>query len=157
HFFEAIARRRPSVTAEAAQRDMKTVGERLRAEYPKSNANFGGAAEVLQTSIVGDARPALLTMLGAVAFVLLIACAHVADLMLVPAAGRETEMAVRRALGAGRARIVRQLVTESLLLAFAGAVIGAALAAWIVDAVVAFGPKGLPRINDVSIDGHVLA
>ncbi|HXD49457.1 MAG TPA: ABC transporter permease [Gemmatimonadaceae bacterium] len=156
HFINAVARLRPGVTPDAARRDMKMVGDRLRAEYPKSNASFGGTAEVLQTRMVETASTALLTMLGAVGFVLLIACANVANLMLVRAAGRESEIAVRTALGAGRGRIIRQLVAESLLLSATGAVIGAAIAAWIVDGVVAFGPQGLPRLTDISIDGRVL-
>jgi predicted permease len=153
----AIARLRPGVSETAAERDMAAVGARLQAEHPKSNATFGGTAENLQRSLVGDVRGTLLTMFGAVGFVLLIACANVANLLLVRAAGRETEIAVRTALGAGRGRIVRQLVTESVLLSLAGAVIGGALAAWIVDAIVTFGPKGLPRLESVAIDGRVLA
>ncbi|HET7374883.1 MAG TPA: ABC transporter permease, partial [Gemmatimonadaceae bacterium] len=157
HFMSAIARLRPGVSEEAATRDMATVGARLRAEYPRSNATFGGTAENLQRSLVGDVRTTLLTMFGAVTFVLLIACANVANLLLVRAAGRETEIAVRTALGAGRGRIIRQLVTESVLLSVAGAMIGGALAGWIVDAIVAFGPKGLPRLENIAIDGRVLA
>jgi predicted permease len=156
HFINAIARTRPGITIEAAQRDIAAVGDRLRVEYPKSNANFGGTAESLQTWLTGDVRPALLTMFGAVFFVLLIACANVANLLLVRAAGRETEMAVRTALGAGRGRIVRQLVTESVLLSLVGAMIGGALAAWAVDAIVAFGPKALPRLDDIAVDTRVL-
>lgn len=156
HFITAIGRLRPGVTLEAARRDMAMVGARLQAEYPKSNANFGGTAEALQTWLTGDVRIALLTMFGAVMFVLLIACANVANLLLVRATGRETEIAVRTALGAGRGRIVRQLVTESVLLSGLGALIGSALAAWAVDAVVVFGPAALPRREEISIDNHVL-
>jgi putative ABC transport system permease protein len=156
HFILAVARVRPGLTADAANRDMVTVGDRLRATYPKSNANFGGTARPFQTYLTGDVRGALLTMFGAVTFVLLIACANVANLLLVRAAGRETEIAVRTALGAGRGRIVRQLVTESVMLSVAGAMIGGALAAWAVDAIVAFGPKGLPRLADITVDARVL-
>lgn len=157
HFMSAIARVRPGVTEEAAARDMATVGARLTKEYPRSNATFGGTAMTLQRALVGEVRGTLLTMFGAVVFVLLIACTNVANLLLVRAASRETEIAVRTALGAGRGRIIRQLVTESVLLSLAGAIIGGALAAWIVDAIIAFGPKGLPRIEDIAIDGRVLA
>ena len=156
HFMFAIARLRPGVTVDAANREMATVGARLAREYPSTNTKFGGGIEELRTSIVGNVRPLLLTMFGAVAFVLLIACANVANLMLVRAAGRETEMAVRTALGAGRRRILQQLVTESVLLAVIGAALGASLASWAVDAVVAFGPRGLPRIDDIVIDSRVL-
>lgn len=156
HFMHAIARVRPGVPVDVANRDMATVGARLTAEYPKSNATFGGMAEPLQTTLIGDVRKVLLTMFGAVVFVLLIACANVANLLLVRASSRETEIAVRTALGAGRGRIVRQLVTESVMLSGLGAMIGGALAGWAVDAIVAFGPKGLPRIEAIAVDSRVL-
>jgi putative ABC transport system permease protein len=157
HFMTAVARTKPGVTAEAAKREMATLGARLSKEYPRSNTNIGGTAQSLEEALVGDVRKLLYTMFGAVVFVLLIACANVANLLLVRAASRETEMAVRTALGAGRSRIVRQLITESLLLSAAGAMIGGALAAWSVDAVVAFGPRGLPRIDSIALDARVLA
>ncbi|MEP6491947.1 MAG: ABC transporter permease [bacterium] len=156
HFFSAIGRVRPGVSVETARRELATIGERLRKEYPRTNTNFGGTAVALQEQLVGNVRSALVTMLGAVGFVLLIACANVANLLLVRASGRETEIAVRTALGAGRGRIVRQLITESILLSFLGALIGGALASWAVDAVVAYGPRGLPRLDSIAIDGRVL-
>jgi predicted lysophospholipase L1 biosynthesis ABC-type transport system permease subunit len=142
HFMRAVARVKPGVTVEAANREMAAIGARLTKEYPRSNTTLGGMAQSLDDSLVGDIRKLLYTMFGAVVFVLLIACANVANLLLVRASSRETEMAVRTALGAGRSRIVRQLITESLLLSAAGAMIGGALAGWAVDAVVAFGPRG---------------
>jgi putative ABC transport system permease protein len=157
HFISAIGRLRPNVTLDAADRELRALGNRLAKEYPRTNVNFSSGIEGLQKSLVGDVRPILLTMFGAVAFVLLIACANVANLLLVRAASRETEIAVRTALGAGRSRIVQQLVTESVMLAVIGATIGAALAAWVVDAVVAFGPRGLPRIDEIVVDQRVLA
>jgi putative ABC transport system permease protein len=156
HFMSAIARVRPGITVDAASRELQTLGARLAKEYPESNTGFGGMAMSIQEALVGDVKKLLLTMFGAVAFVLLIACANVANLLLVRAASRETEMAVRTALGAGRGRIVRQLITESLLLAAAGAAIGGALAGWAIDAIVAFSPRGLPRIEDIQLDTRVL-
>jgi putative ABC transport system permease protein len=156
HFFSAIARLRPGITAEGAKRDMETIGARLQAEYPKSNASLTGNADLLQTTITGDVKNALFTMFGAVGFVLLIACANVANLLLVRASGRETEIAVRTALGAGRRRIIQQLITESVMLSVVGAIIGGVIASWSVDAIVAAGPSGLPRLENIVIDGRVL-
>ena len=157
HFITGIGRLKPGVTATAASRDVAAIAERLSKQFPQSNAEFRGGVKPLSDQIIGDVRRALYIMLGAVGFVLLIACANVANLLLVRAAGRETEIAVRTALGAGRGRIVRQLMTESLLLSAGGALVGGAIAAWAVDAVVAFAPRGLPRIDDIRIDGRVLA
>jgi putative ABC transport system permease protein len=155
HF--AIARVKDGVSIESAKNDVAMVAKRLEKQYPESNTNFGGTVVPLHEQIVGKVDKALYAMFGAVAFVLLIACANVANLLLVRASARESEMAVRTALGAGRTRIVRQLVTESVLLSAAGAIVGTALAAWAVDAVVSFGPRGLPRLDEVSVDGTVLA
>jgi len=156
HSHFAIARLKNGVTVDQAKADVATIAKRLEKLYPESNTNFRGTAIPLQEEIVGKVDKALYAMFGAVAFVLLIACANVANLLLVRASARESEMAVRTALGAGRTRIVRQLVTESVLLSTMGAVVGTALAAWAVDAVVSFGPRGLPRLDEVSLDGTVL-
>ena len=156
HFFSAIARMRPGVSLDAAKRDMQSVGGRLQTEYPQSNTNMTGTAELLQTTITGDVKKALYTMFGAVGFVLLIACANVASLLLVRASGRETEIAVRTALGAGRRRIIQQLITESVMLSVVGAIIGGVIASWSVDAIVAAGPRGLPRLENIVIDARVL-
>ena len=156
HYLSGIGRLAPGATAAAAKRELETIAARLTTQYPETNTNFGAAAEPLREQMVGDVRPALYAMFGAVGFVLLIACANVANLLLVRAASRETELAVRTALGAARGRLVRQLVTESLLLSLAGAVVGSAIALWIVDGVVAFGPQGLPRLGEVSVDARAL-
>src|SRR5438093_1360138 len=156
HSIYAVARVKPDIQVAAASTELDAVAKRLEAQYPSSNTGFRARAKPLQQTIVGNVGTVLYTMLGAVGFVLLIACANVANLLLVRAATRESEIAVRTALGAGRMRLVRQLVTESVLLAGAGAVIGTAMAAWAVDAVVAFGPAGLPRLDEVTMDGRVL-
>ncbi|HKO16828.1 MAG TPA: ABC transporter permease [Gemmatimonadaceae bacterium] len=157
HSFVALARLKPGIPAVTAATEIGAIARRLEQEYPNTNTKVGGTVQPLQQYVVGDVAPALYAILGAVGFVLLIACANIANLLLVRAAARESEIAVRTALGAGRGRLVRQLVTESVLLAGIGAVLGTALAAWAVDAVVAFGPRGLPRLSEVSIDHTVLA
>ena len=156
HYLTAIGRVKSGVSIEHARQEIATIGRRLETQYPVSNTHRGGTIELLQEQMVGDVRPALLAMLGAVGFVLLIACANVANLLLVRAATRESEIAVRVALGAGRGRIVRQLVTESVLLAAVGAALGAVLAMWVVQAVVAFGPARVPRLGEVAVDGRAL-
>jgi len=136
---------------------MVALTRRLERQYPESNTGMTAAVIPMQEYLVGDVRPALLVMLGAVAFVLLIACANVANLLLVRAASRESEMAVRAALGAGGWRIVRQLVTESVLLAVIGGLFGTLLALWGVDLLLAMAPQGLPRIDEVTVNASVLA
>ena len=145
------------MTTDAAVREMKPSARDFRPSIRSRTRISVERLKRLQTSLTGDVRKALLTMFGAVAFVLLIACANVANLLLVRAGGREAEMAVRTALGAGRGRIIRQLITESVMLSLAAAMIGGALAGWAVDAIVAFGPKGLPRLDDIVVDARVLA
>ncbi|HUX33733.1 MAG TPA: ABC transporter permease [Gemmatimonadaceae bacterium] len=156
HSLDGIARLAPGVTVQAATRDLGGVAARLATAYPESNAEFGAGAYPLQAQMVQNARAALLMLMGAVAFVLLVACTNVANLLLVRASAREAEMAVRTALGASRWRIVRQLAAESILLAGMGTVAGILLAAWAVDALVAFGPHGLPRLDEVSMDGRAV-
>ncbi|HEX5072934.1 MAG TPA: ABC transporter permease [Gemmatimonadaceae bacterium] len=156
HWMGMMARLAPNVTAAQASAELVTITRRLEQQYPESNTNMTGAVIPMQDYLVGDVRPALFVMLGAVAFVLLIACANVANLLLVRAASRESEMALRTALGAGAWRIVRQLVIESVLLAVVGGVFGTLLALWGVDLLLAMAPNGLPRINEVSVNGSVL-
>ena len=156
HSHFAIARVKHGITVDAASNELRTIAQRLAVQYPESNTRFSGRATPLQERIIGKADKPLYAMFGAVVLVLLIACANVANLLLVRAAARESEMAVRTALGAAKTRIIRQLVTESLLLSAAGAILGLALASWAVAAVVAFGPEGLPRLQEVVVDGRVL-
>jgi predicted permease len=157
HSITAVARLAPGVGFDVARQQLRTVASRLSTAFPRSNAKIGAFVQPLRDSLVGDVSRPLWAMLGATAFVLLIACANVANLLLVRAASRESEMAVRTALGAGRMRLVRQLVTESLLLAVAGATLGALLTTWAVDLVATYGPRGVPRIAEISVDARVLA
>ena len=152
-----IARLKPQVTVEAARADVVALATGLAEQYPDSNARQSMTVEPALHAIVGDLRFPLLILLGAVAFVLLIACANVANLLLVRAASRQKEIAVRAALGAGRWRIVRQLLVESALLALLGGAAGLGLAWAGVRALVALSPAELPRVEDVGIDGSVLA
>jgi putative ABC transport system permease protein len=157
HHLYAIGRVKDGVSVTVASAELATIAKRLAVQYPESNTGFGGMAVPLQEQIVGKVDKPLYAMFGAVVLVLLIACANVANLLLVRASARESEMAVRTALGAARKRIVRQLITESLILSAAGAALGVALASWAVAGVVAFGPAGLPRLHEVAIDRSVLA
>ena len=156
HWMGIMGRLAPNVTVTQATSELVTITRRLEQQYPESNTNMSGAVIPMQEYLVGDVRPALYVMLGAVAFVLLIACANVANLLLVRAASRESEMAVRTALGAGALRLVRQLVIESVLLAMIGGVFGTLLALWGVDLLLSMAPNGLPRINEVTVNGSVL-
>jgi predicted permease len=156
HWLLVIGRLAPGATMTGGTQEVAAIARRLEAQYPEMNTGFSATLIPLREEMVGKVRPALLVLLGAVGFVLLIACANVANLLLVRAASREGEIAIRTALGAGRMRIVRQLVTESVLLAVLGASLGVLLAAWGVDLLVALGPQGLPRLDEVRIDGGVL-
>jgi putative ABC transport system permease protein len=157
HSTDAIARLRDGVTLESAGRDLQSVAAQIAHDFPQYDAKIGAVLTPLRDKLVGNVERPLWAMLGAVGFVLLIACANVANLLLVRAASRESEIAVRTSLGAGRGRMLQQLLTESMLLALAGAVLGVLLASWILDAVVAFGPAALPRIDQIGVDWHVLA
>jgi len=152
----AIGRLKPGVTFEQAKADMDSLAKNLAAAYPDSNKGSGIAIVPLKTDVVGSVRGILLVLLGAVSFVLLIACANVANLLLARSTGRSREFAIRSALGASPGRVIRQLLTESVLLGIAGGGIGLLLAKWGTRAILTALPETLPRTEEIGIDGHVL-
>ena len=157
HFLNVVARLGPGVAIEQAQAEMDAIGADLAQLYPRWNAKEGALVEPIRQRIVGEVRTAMLVITGAAVLVLLIACVNVANLQLVRGVGRSGEMAVRRALGAGRARIARQLLTESTLLAVAGGAAGLMLAAAGVELLRALLPPALADIADVRVDGTIFA
>jgi putative ABC transport system permease protein len=156
HSIDGVARLKSGVTIEQANADLKTVAGLLAKQYPDTNIYKGAAAVPLRDELVGDVKTALYVLFGAVACVLLIANANVANLLLARASVRGKEIALRAALGASRARVIRQLLTETLLLAALGGFFGLLLALWGTEALIAVVPQSIPRIGEIGLDGTVL-
>lgn len=157
HYLQGVGRLAPGATLARSRAELETVGRQLAARYPETNDGWVPNAVSLRDAEVGEVRPVLLIMQAAVSFVLLIACANVANLLMARGTSRQREIAIRTTLGAARARIVRQLLTESLLLALAAGVLGALLAGWGLDLVIAMLPASIPSWMKFTIDARVLS
>jgi putative ABC transport system permease protein len=158
-FLASIARLKPGVDIKQAQAEMRIIASQLQRENPEFNAQWGAGVVPMGENFTGDLRTPLLVLLGAVGLVLLIACANVANLMLMRSGIRQREMAIRSSLGASRSRIIRQLLVESLILGIAGGALGLFVAAWVKDILIALLPEGMSvaKVNAVTIDRNVLA
>ena len=154
-YINVIGRLKPGVTVEQAQADVNTINQRLAQAYTETNTGWSVTVWNLRERLVRSMRTALLVLLGAVAFVLLIACANVANLLLAKATARQKEIAVRTALGASRLRIIRQLLTESLLLSIVGGALGLGLSVWLTRLLVAISPADSPRFDEIGLDRRV--
>jgi putative ABC transport system permease protein len=157
HYLRGIARLKAGVVVAAANAELETIGEQLARAYPDTNSNFTPLATPLHDVLVRSARTPLMVLLGAVFFVLLIVVANVANLLMARATVRARELAIRAALGAGRHVLVRQLLTESVLLAVVGGGVGVLLAFWGVDLILALEPGEIPRVAPIAVDGQALA
>src|ERR1041384_5121424 len=156
-YLNVIARLKPGATIEQARAELDAINQHLAQDYAETNTGWSVKVTNLRESMVGSMRASLLVLLGAVAFVLLIACAHVANLLLARATARQREIAVRTALGASRLRIVRQLLTESVMLAVVGGALGLLLSVWLTDLLIALSPANSPRFNEIKPDARVFA
>ncbi|MEW6127972.1 MAG: ABC transporter permease [Acidobacteriota bacterium] len=156
HFNTVIGRLKDGVALEQAQADLSAIAKSLEEKYPNNNAGFGVRIVPIREQAVSDIRLALFVLMGSVAFVLLIACANVANLLFVRAAARRKEIAIRLALGANRLRVIRQLLTESLLLSAIGGLCGGLLAPWVIELLIKLAPQNIPLIENVQTDSRVL-
>ena len=157
HFLRPIGLLKPGVTMTQAQSELDAIAARLATQYPVTNAGWSVKLDPLQNVLIGNVRPAFVVLIGAVALVLLIACANIASLLFARNTVRQREIAIRTALGAGRSRLLRQLLTESLVLALAGGLAGIFLANAGVEPLKQLGPQSLPRLEEVNVSGAVLA
>jgi len=156
HTLRAFARVKPAIPMASAQQELDAIAAQLTREYPETNQGVRFSLQGLRENLSGGVRQPLLILLATVAVVLLIACVNVANLLIAKGASRRNELAIRAALGATRARIVRQVLTESLVLAMAGGIAGVAIAAWMTTTIVALAPEGVPRLESASLDSSVL-
>jgi putative ABC transport system permease protein len=157
HYLGVIARLKPGLSLDHAQSQLDALAGRMELQYPETNAGLGIRLVPLRTQITANIRPALFVLFGATAFVLLIACTNLANLLLVRATVRQAEMSLRLALGASRTRLVRQLLTESALLGLFGGILGLILAFAGTRLLLNYSPSNLPRTNEIAVDGRVLA
>ena len=153
----AVARLKPGATLAQAEADMENIAVNLEKQYPDNNAGNRVRIRPLMEIYVSDVRNALWVLFGAVAFVLLIACANIANLLLARATARQKEMAIRSAMGAGRWRIARQLLTESILLSIVGGILGLLVARWCIDFILYISPDAIPRSKEIGLDWRVMA
>jgi len=155
-YLNVVGRLKTGVMLQQARAEMEAITQRLEREYPNSNTGWRPIVMPLHERFVGDIRPALLVLLGAVCFLLLIACANVANLMLARSTARQKEIAIRAALGARRGRIMQQLLTESVILGLSGGTVGLLFAFWGIEFLTSLSPGRIPRINEITVDSRVL-
>jgi putative ABC transport system permease protein len=155
NFIDVVARLKPGISIEQARANMNAIAQSQAERYPTTNTGVGAKVVSLHEQMIGDVRPMLIVLLAAVAFVLLIACANIANLLLARAAARQREMAIRGALGASRSRVIRLLLTESIVLSVIGGAVGLVLAIWSLDLLVSLKPANLPRLAEIGVNRTV--
>jgi predicted permease len=156
-YLDVWARLKPGITLDKARTEMEAIGRRLESQYPNANSDTGIRVTSLHEEVVGGIRPVLFLLFAAVGFLLFIGCTNVANLLLARAATRAREVSIRSAMGASRYRLIRQLLTESIFLAFIGGVLGALLATWAIPLLMAMAPSGLHSFKDIGLNTEVLA